>query len=139
MDIPPRTRIETEAPISNSLFIGNKSNRGGAIYNSGKIGDAALANYLNIDNAGILNSSFYNNTAISTTSATAKGGAIYSTTDLTITADNGESVFSGNKLINNGVEESNAIYMGAMVYKERRFQARMSQIPHMSGQALQVP
>ena len=53
-----------------------------------------------------INSKFTGNKAVSE-SGSAKGGAIYSKTDLTIKADAGESSFSGNTA--NGV--SNAIYM----------------------------
>ena len=140
IDIPEENLITTDsllskAPIHDSLFIGNhvKSDTtealGGAIYNSGQIGNSISGQdniseelkevFVDIDfnklsdstNPSITNSSFYNNYAESETGE-AKGGAIYSTTDLTIAADNGESVFSGNKVINNGVEESNAIYIG---------------------------
>ena len=130
--------LASEAPIHDSLFIGNHvksvstSAQGGAIYNDGLIGykvtgeidDEQNNPYVDIDFdklveevqsiPSIQNSSFYNNYAESE-SGEAKGGAIYSSTDITIAADNGESIFSGNKVINNGVEESNAIYMGNRV------------------------
>ena len=109
--------IPTEASnitISNSLFADNKA------VSEGDAAGGALANvisdYIGSDDAKVVNkvvnTSFYNNTAETTSeSGEAKGGAIYSAADITIAADNGESIFSGNKVINNGVEESNAIYM----------------------------
>ncbi len=149
IDIPEENLITTDsllskAPIHDSLFIGNhvKSDTtealGGAIYNSGQIGNSISGQdniseelkevFVDIDfnklsdstNPSITNSSFYNNYAESET-GTAKGGAIYSTTDLTIAADNGESIFSGNKVINNGVEESNAIYIEAGQYETPQY------------------
>ena len=73
-------------------FIANTSLFGGAIVNiNGTIGK-------------IVNSNFVNNYAVANE---AFGGAIASTSDLTIVADNGTSTFSGNKA--NGV--SNAIFM----------------------------
>ena len=73
-------------------FIANTSLFGGAIVNiNGTIGK-------------IVNSNFVNNYAVANE---AFGGAIASTSDLTIVADNGNSTFSGNKA--NGV--SNAIFM----------------------------
>lgn len=74
--------------ISGSEFEGNESQRGGAIFNRG-------------DGMVVENSSFKGNTASSA------GGAIYSEGDLTVRADGGVSVFSGNTA--NG--ESNAVYM----------------------------
>ena len=82
---------------------------GGAIYNSY---DARISN--------ILNSSFYNNYAQtgSTDINNVAGGAIYNSyLDLFITADNGKSEFSGNKIIykddkGNDIEKSEAIYLG---------------------------
>lgn len=62
----------------------------------------------------IVNSVFVDNIAqadgpADTTSA--QGGGIYSTNDIKITSDKGNSIFSGNKIITNGKEESNAIYI----------------------------
>ena len=67
--------------------------RGGAIYNTSQIGD---------ENGSIINSSFVNNYAVAFKGpqlgavATARGGAIYTTKDLTIVADDYTSTFSGN-------------------------------------------
>ena len=55
-----------------------------------------------------LNSSFINNRAESQ-NGTALGGAIFSQSKLSVVADNGISVFSGNKTISQGKEEQNAI------------------------------
>ena len=68
------------------------------------------------DSLEIVNTSFVNNSAEYVNEddpygGGAYGGAIFSQTNLKITADNGTSLFDGNKVINNGVEESNAIYM----------------------------
>ena len=80
------------------------SAEGGAIYNSGTI--------------TLTNSSFYDNyveTGAAKDSEKGQktlGGAIYSTKDLTIKADDGESIFRGNKIKwANGEEESSAIYL----------------------------
>ena len=134
-DIITSATAGASAAIRDSLFIGNHVKsvnggaKGGAIYNDDLMGykvtleidDEIKNTYVDIDFDKIVeevqsipsiqNSSFYNNYAESE-SGEAKGGAIYSTTDITIAANNGESIFSGNKVINNGVEESNAIYMG---------------------------
>lgn len=74
--------------ISGSEFERNESQMGGAIFNRG-------------DGMVVENSSFKGNTVSSA------GGAIYSEGDLTVRADGGVSVFSGNTA--NG--ESNAVYM----------------------------
>lgn len=74
--------------ISGSAFEHNESEHGGAIFNRG-------------DGIIVENSSFKGNTASSI------GGAIYSEGNLTVRADGGVSVFSGNTA--NG--ESNAVYM----------------------------
>ena len=103
-------------------FIGNyaKSENGfawgGAIMNQGIIGtinqDTGEITY-----GEIKNSSFIGNYAEST-NGTAIGGAISSMYHLNITADNGQSVFSGNKTISNGIEEQNAIGMYGFVEKQ---------------------
>ena len=77
--------------ISNSAINSQGEAFGGAIYNGDTIGE-------------IVNSNFIDN-YVSGTSA--EGGAIYSINDLNIIADNGTSLFSGNKANGN----SNAIYM----------------------------
>ena len=101
-------------------FIGNyvqgESAYGGAIANQGIIGtinqDTGEITY-----GEIKNSSFINNYAEST-NGTAFGGAIFSMYHLNITADNGQSIFSGNKTISNGVEEQNAIGMYSPAQKQ---------------------
>ena len=102
---------------------------GGAIDNSGSIGNITgdfTGNYANGWGQGgaiyngsngmmsITNSSFYDNYAQADNGDTA-GGAIYNQGILTITADNGVSEFSGNKVIQNDendnkIEDSEAIY-----------------------------
>ena len=78
--------------IGNTAESGNGEVRGGALYNGNSIGS-------------ILNSSFIDNTVIGNSSS--NGGAIYSTGDLNLVADNYDSLFEGNTV--NG--ESNAIYI----------------------------
>ncbi|MBD5402686.1 hypothetical protein HDR58_07810, partial [bacterium] len=88
-------------------FIGNSSSGsssvyGGAIYNTGTIG---------AENGGIINSNFYNNNAAS---AYAQGGAIYTSKDLNIIADNGTSTFKGNYVqVGSGEKDYQAIYVAA--------------------------
>ena len=113
-------------------FIGNYaysswfSANGGAIDNSGTIGDITgdfIGNYAqssysatggaiaNEGGIGEIRGSFINNYAASE-EGEAKGGAIYSTNDLSIVADNGNKVvFSGNYTESNGVKDDNAIYL----------------------------
>ncbi|MCI5544213.1 MAG: autotransporter outer membrane beta-barrel domain-containing protein [Azospirillum sp.] len=69
---------------------------GGAIYNGKTIGN-------------IVNSSFIGNYVSGNEDSA--GGAVYSTADLSITADNGASLFDGNYVEKNGVKTSNAVYM----------------------------
>ena len=89
-------------------FIGNSaSSYGGAIYNNGTIGAKDNDNTII---GGIINSSFIDNYAQST-NGEAQGGAIYSTKDLNIIADNAQTVFEGNYTESNGVKDDNAIYM----------------------------
>ena len=89
-------------------FIGNyaksyKNALGGAIYNG---------IYSSSDKAtiGLTNNNFLNNYAVSE-NLTAKGGAIFTSYDLTLNADNGTSLISGNYTESNGVKENNAIYV----------------------------
>ncbi len=79
------------------------------------------SNYSSLE---ITNTSFVNNLA-SSPNGTAKGGAIYSEGNLTINADNGVSLFKGNKTIDKNGEESNAIYMASLI-DFRSNEARMS-------------
>ena len=95
-------------------FIGNYAKgsdiaMGGAIANLGFIGTIDYDTN-SITYGEIKNSSFFNNYAESQNSK-ALGGAIFSSNKIDITADNGKSVFSGNKTISNGVTEQNAIAM----------------------------
>ena len=102
-------------------FIGNYASgtdiaTGGAIYNVGII-DTVNQDTREITYGEIKNSSFIGNYAEST-NGTAIGGAIWSANHLNITADNGQSVFSGNKTISNGIEEQNAIGMYGIAQKQ---------------------
>ena len=109
--------LNNEGAIGNITgdFIGNyvKSENsyaiGGAISNWGLIG-TVKEDTNEIIYGEIKNSSFINNYAESKT-GNAAGGAIFSTNHINITADNGQSIFSGNKTISNGKEEQNAIGM----------------------------
>ena len=117
---------------------------GGAIYNSGTIGNITgdfIGNYAKgsdiamggaIANLGFIgtidydtnsitygeiqNSSFIGNYAESQ-NGKALGGAIFSSNKIDIMADNGLSIFSGNKTISNGVSEQNAIAMYSFAQK----------------------
>ena len=120
-------------------FIGNyasgsSSASGGAIYNSsGTIGDITgdfIGNYAQSNSSyalggainnkipysdetvtiGLTNNNFLNNYAKSETGA-AKGGAIFTNYDLTLNADNGNVLISGNYTESDGVKENNAIYV----------------------------
>ncbi len=119
-------------------FIGNYSSGsgayGGAIYNvTATIGDitgdfignyaqsksgvalgGAIYNYIYSSSytatIGLTNNSFLNNYATSET-GTAKGGAIFTNYDLTLNADNGTALISGNYTESNGVRDNNAIYV----------------------------
>ena len=89
--------------FSNNYAQGSDSAQGGAIYNG--YGTMTL-----------VNSSFYDNYVQtgaeknSTNGQKTLGGAIYSNGDLTIKADNGKSIFRGNKVIWADGEDSSAIY-----------------------------
>ena len=71
----------------------------------------ALYNTSNISN-GIKNVSFIDNYAHAEEGGTAQGGAIYTTYDLNIIADNGTSKFSGNYVqVGDGPKESQAVWL----------------------------
>ena len=95
---------DLETTFVNNYVSGYTAAYGGAIYNKKTIG---------AEDGGIINSSFYNNYAKSE-NGIAQGGAIYSTTDLNIIADNAQSVFSGNYTESKGVQTPNAIYLGGV-------------------------
>ena len=83
-------------------FIGNSASYyGGAIDNEGTVGK---------EDGGFINSSFINNYA-EATSGNALGGAIYTTKNINIIADNGKSIFSGNYTKDSSGEVPNAIYV----------------------------
>ena len=91
--------------FTNNFAQGATYAQGGAIYNEAKP-------------LTLINSSFTGNKVISgATKESAEGqqtlgGAIFSSSDLTIKADNGQSLFSGNKIQWSDGEESSAIDMG---------------------------
>ena len=116
-------------------FIGNyasgSSAQGGAIYNvsSGErfknikgnfinnfvqassgyaLGGAIYGNYSETNHT---NNNFINNFAKAQSYGKAKGGAIFTNYDLTLNADNGSSLISGNYTEINGVKDQNAIYV----------------------------
>lgn len=97
-------------------FIGNYVKgslaRGGAVSN--EMGSFGTKDENGNIIGGIINSNFINNYAETTNEfdgSMAQGGAIYTKKDLNIIADNGSSLFSGNKTIDNGLETPNAIYV----------------------------
>ena len=122
--------------LGNYVQSGNYYAQGGAIFNgnsSSIIGDVTgdfSGNYAQAEtyaqggavyNSGVVtfvNSSFMDNyvetkaTKDSEDGRKAQGGAIYTESDLTIKADNGQSVFRGNKVKWEDGEESSAIYLG---------------------------
>lgn len=78
--------------------------KGGAIYN------------LNTNGINIVNSKFIgNNASVATGEAYAEGGAIYTHGNITISADNGNSEFSGNYISTDGgtTKDYQAIYVGS--------------------------
>ncbi len=87
--------------VNNVVFSNNTANiSGAAIYNAGVISD-------------LVNTSFYGNYVFNNDSSeTIHGGAIYSIRDLTVKADNGNSVFNGN-FIQSGSDEKvyEAVYI----------------------------
>ena len=91
-------------------YVGSKSGTsssfsiyGGAIGNAGTIGNIAAT-------IGLTNNNFLNNYAKSETDK-AIGGAIFTNYDMTLNADNGNVLISGNYIESNGVKENNAIYV----------------------------
>ncbi len=107
--------------IENSTFIKNSNDIGGAIaaisgtmeikggtFSENTASMAGGAIYVNSAAAvkEISNVSFINNSA-----KEYGGGAIYSESNLNISADAGESLFSGNYIEANGVQISNAVFM----------------------------
>ena len=109
-------------------FIGNTASRGGAISNGGTIGDitgnfigntaASSSRYYSSYGGAIRNGrtignitgDFIGNTAKSETGE-AKGGAIYSYSDLSLVADNRTNTFKDNYTESQGVKDDNAIYI----------------------------
>ena len=96
-----------EAEYTGTSSTSNNRALGGAIYNciSSSSGKATI---------GLTNNNFLNNYAKVTTAAGnayAKGGAIFTNYDLTLNADNGTSLISGNYTETNGIKDQNAIYV----------------------------
>ena len=96
-----------EVEYTGTSSTSNNRALGGAIYNyvSSSSGKATI---------GLTNNNFLNNYAKVTTAAGnayAKGGAIFTNYDLTLNADNGTSLISGNYTETNGVKDQNAIYV----------------------------
>ncbi|MCM1266011.1 MAG: hypothetical protein NC200_07415, partial [Candidatus Gastranaerophilales bacterium] len=95
-----------QANFNNNTIIVNSTNDetkayGGAIYNNGQLV------------IGIKNSSFINN-SVQIQAGEAKGGAIYTESDIQVLANNASSLFSGNYTqIGGGEKEYNAIYVGS--------------------------
>ena len=85
--------------IENNYASGKDNAYGGAVYNSGTID-------------GIVNSSFLSNYT-EAKDGTAQGGAVWTSKDLDITADNGTSVFKGNYTKTDGEKDDNAIYVAS--------------------------
>lgn len=105
----------TEIGKLTGVFSGNSAESktgdafGGAIYNAGTIGKIDEQGNLV---GGIVNSSFVNNYT-KTDSKVSQGGAIYTTKDLNIIADNGSSLFRDNYTEQAGVKDQNAIYVAS--------------------------
>ena len=100
-------------------FIGNYAES-----NSSAIG-GAIFNYISYDyystKIGLTNNNFLNNyvkTTASSSDAYTKGGAIFTNYDMTLNADNGSVLISGNYTESNGVRENNAIYIANFADKD---------------------
>jgi hypothetical protein len=85
----------------------NKTAYGAVLYNSGVIGERGEDGVIT---GGFINSNFIGNYVIA---QEAKGGAIYTVSDLNIIADNKEITISGNYTNSNGTIDDNAIYVGS--------------------------
>ena len=71
---------------------------------------------------------------------TTQGGAIYTTKDLNIIADNGQSVFRGNYTEENGKRDDNAIYadQGAAVNFEVKNNGRIDLYDNIRGASAEI-
>ena len=124
------TSLHDSRFLNNSTYSGAGAIRGGAIYNADggrlRISDtvftgnsartvsgSALGGALyDAFNAVVENNSFYGNYATAGSGGVAHGGAIYTNSRLTVSANNGKtSEFTGNYVINNGVKSNEAIYV----------------------------
>lgn len=117
--------------IDNSYFADNIAVKGGALYIDRKTynieSDIPSAGSLNLYaesgstieesaevdkfNLIIKNTNFIKNTAQNDADMNAAGGAIHTNANTVIIADNGNSIFQDNKVINNGNESLNDIYI----------------------------
>ena len=124
------TSLHDSRFLNNSTYSGAGAIRGGAIYNADggrlKVSDtvftgnsartvsgSALGGALyDAFDAVVENNSFYGNYATAGSGGVAHGGAIYTNSGLTISANDGKtSEFTGNYVINNGVKSNEAIYV----------------------------
>ena len=116
--------------LGNSAYSGTDTVRGAAVYNADtstmNISDTVFAGnsarttsgsalggalYDAYDTA-VENSSFYGNYATAGNGGVAKGGAIYTDSGLTVSANDGKTTeFTGNYVVNAGVKENQAIYV----------------------------
>ena len=95
--------------INNTAVSNGQNAQGGAIFNGAQI---VTKNENNETISAIKNSNFIGNSAQTfNENSGAKGGAIYTESDLTIIADKGTSVFKDNYTETNGIKDNNAIYV----------------------------
>ena len=123
-------------------FIENRaiasSSYGGAIYNNSTIG--ALDEDDNVV-GGIINSNFIGNYAKSDASGTAQGGAIWTSTDLNIIADNATSTFKDNYTQVGETQDDNAIYVagGATLTFKLSNNGQIYMYDNIRGEAAPLP
>ena len=107
-----------EAEYTGASSSVNTSALGGAIYNY-------ISSSSDKATIGLTNNNFLNNYAkvtVSRGNKYAKGGAIFTNYDLTLNADNGTSLISGNYTETNGVKDQNAIYVANLADSSGRIQ-----------------
>ena len=111
---------------------------GGAIYNNSTIG--ALDEDDNVV-GGIINSNFIGNYAKSDASGTAQGGAIWTSTDLNIIADNATSTFKDNYTQVGETQDDNAIYVagGATLTFKLSNNGQIYMYDNIRGEAAPLP
>ncbi len=96
-----------EAEYTGISSTSNNIALGGAIYNY--ISSSSVKATIGLTNNNFLNN--YAKVTAAAGNAYAKGGAIFTNYDLTLNADNGTSLISGNYTETNGVKDQNAIYV----------------------------